>query len=56
MKHMNRRFNKMKREISTKLTTFGMLIRIILILLVLAGGKFFCEKAVDSSVKIYQEK
>lgn len=56
MTHMERRFFKMKKEVDTKTMMFGMIVRVLLILLFLGAGYTVCEKAVDTSVKIQQEK
>ena len=56
MTHMDRRFYKMKKEVGTKTMMFGMVIRIALILFILVAGYTVCEKAIDTSVKIQQEK
>lgn len=62
--YMERRFNEMKHRSNSALMTAGMFIRIILLLVILAGGKFVCDWAVDQShnsvnetdLKLYQNK
>jgi len=43
MKHMNRRFNKMRKEASAKIMSAGIIVRIVILVAFLAGGKFVCD-------------
>ena len=47
--YMDRRFDKMKHRSSSTLITAGMFVRIFLLLVILAGGKFFCDWTVGQS-------
>jgi len=54
--HMNRRFNKMKKEASTKFTSVGIIIRLILVLIFLLCGRWFCDTMTQESIQYYEQE
>ena len=55
MKHMNRRFDKMRKEAGAKIMSAGMVIRIIILIALLAGGFCICETFKEEAIIYYEE-
>ena len=55
MKHMDRRFDKIRKEAGTKFMSAGMFIRIIILLALMVGCKLFCDMTTRESIKYYQQ-
>lgn len=53
MKHMNRRFNKMRKEAGAKIMSAGIIIRIIILIALLAGGRLICENFKEEAYIYY---
>lgn len=51
--HMNRRFDKMRKEAGTKFTSAGLIIRLILLLVLLFGCKFVCDTFTEKSYEMH---
>lgn len=49
MRYMDKRFNNMKKKANPFMMLFMMGIRLSLLVVILSGGKFACEWAVDQS-------
>jgi len=56
MKHMDRRFDKMRKEAGTKFMSAGMFIRVIILLAILIGGKLFCDMTTRESIKYHEQQ
>lgn len=56
MKHINRRFDKMRKEARTKFMSAGMFIRIIILLALMVGCKLFCDMTNRESIKYYDQQ
>ena len=54
--HMDRRFDKLHKDAKTRFTSAGLIVRVILLLLLLAGGKWFCDSMTEESIKYHQEQ
>jgi hypothetical protein len=52
---MKRRFDTMRKEAGAKIMSAGMIIRIIILIALLAGGRFICENFKEEAY-IYYEK
>lgn len=55
MKYFESRKNKIISETSSKFMTVSMILRIIILLILLISGKFFCEWATEKSYHHVEE-
>lgn len=55
MKYFESRKNKIISEASSKFMTISMILRIIILLVILITGKFFCEWATEKSYNHVEE-
>lgn len=47
--YIDNRFKKMKKDVNPIYMMIGMILRISILFMILTGGKFFCDWAVDKS-------